>query len=77
MENNKINPYMTVDDVEKILSAESIEIDKYLKMYLTKINEIVPPLTPETEKEFLQNLDDKKKTAETYRKLSVFCCSNC
>ncbi|MDE6426765.1 MAG: hypothetical protein K2K89_11625, partial [Ruminococcus sp.] len=74
MENNKINPYMTADDVEKILLAESIEIDKHLKMYLTKINEIVPPLTPETEKEFLQNLDDKKtrqKLTESYMRFVV------
>lgn len=57
---NKINPYMTADDVEKILLAEGIEIDEQIKMYLTEIQR-VPPLTPETEKELLQNLDDKKK----------------
>ncbi|MDE6500652.1 MAG: hypothetical protein K2L10_00985 [Ruminococcus sp.] len=58
MENNKISPYVNYD-IEKILLSEGIEIDKQIKMYLTEIQR-VPLLTPETEKAFLQNLDDKK-----------------
>ncbi len=58
MENNKISPYVNYD-IEKILLSEGIEIDKQIKMYLTEIQR-VPLLTPETEKQFLQNLDDKK-----------------
>ncbi|MDE6796527.1 MAG: hypothetical protein K2J36_00725, partial [Ruminococcus sp.] len=59
MENNKINPYMTDDDFKKILLSKGIEIDRQIKMYLTEIQR-VPPLTPETEKQFLQNLADEK-----------------
>ena len=72
MENNKINPYMTADDVEKILSAKGIKINKYLKIYLTEINKIVTPLTPETEKEFLKNLDDKKTRDELFEGYMCF-----
>jgi len=70
--NNKINPYMT-DDIEKILSSEGIEIDKSVKIYLTEIKR-VPYLTPETEKQFLQNLDDNKsrnKLVESYLRFVV------
>lgn len=58
MEDNKISPY-TDYDPEQFLLSEGIEIDEPAKMYLNEIKR-VPPLTPETEKQFLQNLDDKK-----------------
>ena len=56
MEDNKISPY-TDYDPEKL--SEGMEIDERAKMYLNEIKR-VPLLTPETEKQFLQNLDDKK-----------------
>ena len=58
MEDNKISPYIDYD-LEQFLLSEGIEIDERAKMYLNEIKR-VPLLTPETEKQFLQNLDDKK-----------------
>ncbi|MDE6780255.1 MAG: hypothetical protein K2J40_02170 [Ruminococcus sp.] len=59
---NKINPYIT--DVEEIFLIKGIETDENFEMYLTEIEKIVPPLTPETEKQLLQNLDDKKTRSQ-------------
>lgn len=56
--NTEISPYIDYD-LEEYLLSEGIEIDERAKMYLNEIKR-VPPLTPETEKQFLQNLDDKK-----------------
>lgn len=72
MEDNKISPYMDYD-LEEYLLSEGIEIDEPAKMYLNEIKR-VPHLTPETEKQFLQNLDDKttrKKLAESYLRFVV------
>ncbi|MDE6672708.1 MAG: hypothetical protein K2K16_10990 [Ruminococcus sp.] len=60
------DPYINYD-IEKVLLSEGIEIDKYLKIYLTEVNKIVPSLTPETEKQFLQNIDDKKTRDELFK----------
>ncbi|MDE7138031.1 MAG: hypothetical protein K2O29_06185, partial [Ruminococcus sp.] len=57
MEDNKISPYIDYD-LEQFLLSKGIEIDKPAKMYLNEIKR-VPPLIPETEKQFLQNLDAK------------------
>lgn len=72
MEDNKISPYIDYD-IEQLLLSDGIEIDKYVKMYLNEIKRI-PPLTPETEKHLLQNLDDKKtrtKLLESYLRFVV------
>lgn len=61
-----VDPYINYD-IEKVLLFEGIEIDKYLKIYLTEVNKIVPSLTPETEKQFLQNIDDKKTRDELFK----------
>lgn len=69
---NKISPYIDYD-LEEILLSEGIETDEPIKIYLNEIKR-VPPLTPETEKQFLQNLDDKKirqKLAEGYLRFVV------
>lgn len=74
MENkqSEINPYIT-DDIEKILSAEGIEIDETLRLYLTEIQNI--PLIPlEEDEQLLQNLDDQKtrnKLFESYVRFVV------
>lgn len=58
MEDNKVSPYIDYD-LEEYLLSEGIEIDEPAKMYLNEIKR-VPHLTPETEKQFLQNLENKK-----------------
>ncbi|MDE6832822.1 MAG: hypothetical protein K2J39_01030, partial [Ruminococcus sp.] len=71
--NSSADPYINYD-VEKILSAEDVEICKDLKEYFTEIKRIVPYLTPETEKQLLQNLDDKKtltRLSESYLRFTV------
>ncbi len=76
MENDKISPYIDYD-LEQFLLSEGIEIDEPVKIYLTEIKR-VPYLTPETEKQFLQNLDDKKtrqKLAESYLRFVVIIAS--
>lgn len=67
------DPYINYD-VEEILSADGVEICGTLKEYFTEIKRTVPPLTPETEKQFLQNLDDKTtriKFGESYLRFVV------
>ncbi|MCM1314981.1 MAG: hypothetical protein NC040_09035 [Muribaculaceae bacterium] len=64
---SSVEPYINDDVVEKVLLTEGIEIDKQIKIYLTEVNKIVTPLIPETEKQFLKNLDDKKTRDELFK----------
>lgn len=64
---NKISPY-TDYDLEEVLLSEGIETDEPIKIYLNEIKH-VPPLTPEEEKQLLQDIDqpcNKKRLAEGY-----------
>ena len=70
--NTEISPYIDYD-LEEILLSEGIEIGESAKIYLNEIKRI-PQLTPETEKQFLNNLDDKTartKLMEGYLKFVV------
>lgn len=65
---NKISPYIDYD-LEEVLLSEGIETDETLKKYLYEIEKTVPHLTPETEKQLLQDIDqpcNKKRLAEGY-----------
>lgn len=64
---NKISPYIDYD-LEEVLLSEGIETDEPIKIYLNEIKH-VPPLTPEEEKQLLQDIDqpcNKKRLAEGY-----------